>query len=78
MYLGAPNIDYVGLAQAQGVSGEKAETASEFETALKRGIAATRSGEPYIIEVMISRIGGGADSTWYQAFNLAETRTRNV
>jgi thiamine pyrophosphate-dependent acetolactate synthase large subunit-like protein len=78
MYLGAPNIDYVGLAQAQGVSGEKAETASEFETALKRGIAATRSGEPYIIEVMISRIGGGADSNWYQAFNLAETRTRKV
>jgi len=78
MYLGNPNIEYVGLAKSQGVNGEKAETASEFEAALKRGIAATRSGEPYVIDVMISRIGGGADSTWYQAFNLAETRSRMV
>ena len=26
----------------------------------------------------IAGIGGGADSTWYQAFGLAEKRTRNV
>jgi len=78
MYLGDPNIDYVGLAKAQGVDGEMADGAGAFEKALKRGIAATRRGEPYVIDVMISRIGGGADSTWYQAFNLAETRTRNV
>jgi thiamine pyrophosphate-dependent acetolactate synthase large subunit-like protein len=77
MYLGDPNIDFVGLAKSQGVNGEKADTASDLEAALKRGIAATRRGESYIVEVMISRIGG-ADSTWYQAFNLAETRTRNV
>jgi len=45
---------------------------------LKRGIAAARKGVPYVIDAMISRIGGGADSNWCQAFNLAETQTRKV
>ncbi len=78
MYLGDPNIDYVMLAKSQGVEGAKATTASEFEAVLKRGIQATRSGQPFVIDVDISRIGGGADSTWYQAFSLADSRTRNV
>jgi thiamine pyrophosphate-dependent acetolactate synthase large subunit-like protein len=78
MYLGDPNIDYPMLAKSQGVDGERAETSAEFVAALKRGVAATRAGEPYLIEVMVSRIGGGSESTWYQAFNLAETRTRAV
>jgi benzoylformate decarboxylase len=78
MYLGDPDIDYVGLAKSQGVDGERASTASEFSAALERGIAATRRGEPYVIDVQISRIGGGADSTWYQAFSLADSRTRMV
>jgi thiamine pyrophosphate-dependent acetolactate synthase large subunit-like protein len=78
MYLGDPNIDYVMLAKSQGVDGAKAETAGDFEKAIKRGIEATRRGEPFVIDVDISRIGGGADSTWYQAFNLAKKRTRNV
>lgn len=78
MYLGDPDIDYVGLAKSQGVAGEKATTASEFSAALERGIAATRRGEPFVLDVLISRIGGGADSTWYQAFSLADSRTRMV
>jgi benzoylformate decarboxylase len=78
MYLGDPDIDYVGLAKSQGVDGERANTASEFSAALERGIAATRRGEPYVLDVQISRIGGGADSTWYQAFSLADSRTRMV
>ncbi len=78
MYLGDPDIDYVGLAKSQGVDGERASTASEFSVALERGVAATRRGEPYVIDVQVSRIGGGADSTWYQAFSLADARTRMV
>lgn len=78
MYLGDPNIDYVMLAKSQGVGGAKAETAADFEKALKRGIEATRAGEPFVIDVDIARIGGGAGSTWYQAFSLADRRTRNV
>jgi len=78
MYLGDPDIDYVMLANSQSVEGAKATNAREFEAALKRGIQATRSGEAFIIDVDVSRIGGGADSTWYQAFNLAEQRSRKV
>ena len=78
MYLGDPDIDYVMLARSQGVDGAKAENASEFESALTRGMEATRSGEAFVIDVDISRIGGGADSTWYQAFSLAERRSRDV
>ncbi len=78
MYLGNPDIDYVMLARSQGVDGAKATTASEFEAVVKRGIAATRRGEPFVVDVDISRFGGGAESTWYQAFNLADQRTRKV
>jgi len=78
MYLGDPNIDYVMLAKSQGVDGAKATSADEFRAALKRGIDATRRGEPFVVDVDISRIGGGADSTWYQAYSLADRRTRKV
>jgi acetolactate synthase-1/2/3 large subunit len=72
MYLGDPDIDFVGLAASQGVKGEKAKTATEFETALKRGIQATRDGNPYVIDAQISRIGGGAESTWHEGFKLTQ------
>jgi thiamine pyrophosphate-dependent acetolactate synthase large subunit-like protein len=44
MYLGDPDIDYVKLAESQGVKGEKANHQAEFEAALKRGIQATKNG----------------------------------
>ncbi len=74
-------IDSVGVYaedDAASLHVRKTDSASAFEKALQRGIAATRRGEPYVIEAMISKIGGGADSTWYQAFSLAKTRTRLV
>src|SRR5262249_21192491 len=37
MYLGDPDIDFVKLAESQGVKGEKAATAAELEKAIKRG-----------------------------------------
>ena len=49
-----------------------------LEAALKRGVAATRDGKPYLVEVVISRYGGGAESAWYEKFNLAEKRKRRV
>jgi thiamine pyrophosphate-dependent acetolactate synthase large subunit-like protein len=78
MYLGNPDIDFVKLAESQGVKGEKAASAADFESALKRGIAATREGKPYVVEVATARVGGGAESTWYEKFSLAETRKRRV
>jgi thiamine pyrophosphate-dependent acetolactate synthase large subunit-like protein len=78
MYLGDPYIDFVKLAESQSVKGEKASTAAEFEAALKRGSAATRDGKPYLVEVATARYGGGAESIWYEKFNLAEKRKRRV
>lgn len=78
MYLGDPDIDFVGLAKSQGISGERVDRGADLPAALKRGLDATRTGESYLIDVNVARYGGGSDSTWYQKFNLASERTRNV
>ena len=78
MYLGDPDIDFVQLAKSQGVDGVMVENAADLRPALKRGIAATREGAPFLVDVRVARTGGGADSTWHQAFSLAEKRTRKV
>lgn len=72
MYLGDPDIDFVQLAASQGIEGEKATTPAELEAALKRGMQATKAGEPYVVEALIRRIGPGADSTWHEGFKLSE------
>ena len=75
MYLGDPDIDYVKLGESQGVKGEKANNQAEFEAALKRGIQATKNGNPYLIDAAICRTGGGADSTWHEGFKLSQRQT---
>ena len=37
---------------------------------MKRGIQATKNGNPYLIDVAIARTGGGAESTWHEGFKL--------
>jgi len=75
MYLGDPDIDFPKLAECQGVKGERATTPAELEAALKRGIQQTRDGNPYVVEAVISRIGGGAESTWHEGFKLSKRMT---
>ena len=74
MYLGDPNIDFVKLVESQGVSGERVEHASQLEGAIKRGVRTTLDGKPYLLDVEIARYGGGAESTWYEKFSVAEKR----
>lgn len=78
MYLGDPDIDFVKLAESQGVKGEKAATGNDLAEAVKRGTQATRDGKPYLIEVATARYGGGAESTWHDGFQLAGKRKRQV
>ncbi len=78
MYLGDPEIDFVKLAESQGVSGERVETVGQLEEALKRGVAKTREGKPYLIDVVIARYGDGAESTWHDDFSLASRRRGSV
>jgi benzoylformate decarboxylase len=71
LYLSAPAVDYVGLARAQGVEGESVTTLKELEPALRRGLErTTRDNRPYLIDVTVSREGIGAESTWYQDWQL--------
>ncbi len=78
MYLGDPDIDFVRLAESQGVKGEKAANAAQLEAALKRGANVLRDGKPYLVEVATARYGGGAESTWHESFNLAGKRVKAV
>ncbi len=71
LYLNAPATDYVALARAQGVDGECVTTLKELEPALRRGVdKITRGNRPYLVEVAVAREGVGADSTWYQDWQL--------
>jgi len=71
LWLSAPAVDYVGLARSQGVDGECVKTAADLEPALRRGMEKiTRENRPYMVEVAVAREGIGADSTWYQDWQL--------
>src|SRR5262249_48181700 len=69
LYIGDPDIDFVKLAESQGVPGERVTAPNNLRAALTRGIKATKEGGPYVIEVVVARVGAGADSTWYQKFS---------
>ena len=78
LYLGEPNIDFVKLAESQGVKGERVGAAGDVQAALKRGVQATKDGRSYLVELIVGRTGAGAESTWHQKFDLAATRKRPV
>ena len=71
IFLGSPATDYVGLARAQGVEGERVATLKELEPALRRGLdRVTNDNRPYLVDVTVAREGVGADSTWHQDWQL--------
>ena len=69
-FLGDPAIDFVMLAKAQGIEGEHVHEPAELDAALTRGKAAQAAGEPYLLDVHITNVGAGADSTWYKALAM--------
>jgi len=71
LYLGDPDIDFVKLAESQGVRGERVTGPGDLARALQRGTAETHAGHPYLLEVIVGRVGGGAESTWHQKFSVA-------
>jgi benzoylformate decarboxylase len=71
LLLSEPMTDYVGLARSQGVDGEAVTTLKELEPALRRGLEKiTRDNRPYLLDVTVAREGIGADSTWYQDWQV--------
>jgi thiamine pyrophosphate-dependent acetolactate synthase large subunit-like protein len=77
-YLGSPDVEFTHLASAYGIRGERVAHPGELKPALKRAIAATREGRPYLLDVLIARTGLAADSTWHPRYSLAAARTRKV
>jgi benzoylformate decarboxylase len=69
-FLGDPAIDFVMLAKAQGIEGEHVHEPGELEAAMQRGKDAQAAGEPYLLDVHVTNIGAGADSTWHQAIAM--------
>lgn len=67
-----PDIDHAGIAQSYGVRGERVARPEELAPALKRAIAAEKEGHAYLLDVVIARRGGGADSTWHENQKEAE------
>jgi hypothetical protein len=50
----------------------------DLEGAIERAQAANRDGRSYLIDVLVSRRGLGADSSWYPAYSLASQRTSEL
>lgn len=71
-YLGDPDVDFTHLARAYGVDGVKVEEPSELTAAIRRAIEVTRQGQPFLIDVHVSRRGPGKDLTWYPAYSVAD------
>ena len=42
------------------------------------GVLGGVHANPYLIDAVIGRHGGGAESTWHQKYSLADERKRNV
>ncbi|HEY3056367.1 MAG TPA: thiamine pyrophosphate-binding protein [Thermoanaerobaculia bacterium] len=77
-YLGSPDIEYSDIAHAFGIRAERVNDPSELAPAIKRAIAVTREGRPYLLDVRVARTGYAADSTWYPHYSVAASRTRKV
>jgi thiamine pyrophosphate-dependent acetolactate synthase large subunit-like protein len=78
MYLGDPDIDFVKLAQSQGVEGIKVEKSSELLPALLKGIVETRAGRPFLVDVVVQTIKQQKHDQpeWYEPFHLARQAPR--
>jgi benzoylformate decarboxylase len=81
MHLGEPDIDFVKLAQSQGVDGVKVTESAALEPALKQGAKETANGNPFLVEVVVRTMrspaeGGGEReaSKWHGSFELARKR----
>jgi thiamine pyrophosphate-dependent acetolactate synthase large subunit-like protein len=70
VYLGDPEIDFAMLAKAQGVNGAQVTAPQDLEPALRRAVQVIAGGEPYLLDVRVSPVGPGADSTWHREFKL--------
>jgi thiamine pyrophosphate-dependent acetolactate synthase large subunit-like protein len=77
-YLGNPDVAFADAARAFGVKGELVKEPGELKAGIKRAVAATRDGKPYLLDVLVERTGTLAESTWYPKVSVAEMRQKKV
>lgn len=80
-YLGDPLVDFSGLARSFAIPAERATDPAGFRKALKRAIAVTREGRPYLIDAMLMQLdrrGVRTEQTWHPQLSIAANRTRKV
>ena len=80
-WLGNPHVDFVGLAKSFEIDGSLAETPAQFSKAMKRAVAATREGRPYLIDAIIQQVdrrGRPTEHAWYPNLSIAARRERRV
>ncbi len=46
--------------------GERVERPGELKAALQRAVAAEKDGRAYVLDVLIDKRGGGADTNWHE------------
>jgi thiamine pyrophosphate-dependent acetolactate synthase large subunit-like protein len=76
-YLGDPSVDYVKIAEAYNLKGEKVKTAGELPAALQRSLRHMKDGKAVILDVEIAADGPVmSQDTWYQKHSIAEIRRK--
>ncbi len=70
-----PDIDYVHLAKAYGIEGERVSAPDEIRPALQRCQRAMTAGRPYLVDVRIAPQYDGADSDFYDFFSVARLQS---
>lgn len=53
LHLEDPAMDFVALAGAFGIQGQRVSTLGELSGALQKGVAAVKAGQPYVVEVLV-------------------------
>ena len=77
-YLGDPDVDFAQVAAGFGVQGEIVTAPDQVQPAVRRAIASTREGRPYLIDAVVRRTGAAANSVWHPRYSVATARTRKV
>jgi len=77
-YLGNPDINYVDIAKGFEIAGSKLEKPGDIKKVMRRAIAATREGRPYMIDASIARRGPASESTWHPDISIARGRSIKV
>jgi len=74
--LGHPDINYVAMAGAYAIEGERIEDPHKLGAAIRRCKRAMAQGRPYLLDVVIERRFEGKDSDWYDFFSIAKQQPR--